>query len=134
MTKKIIETILKYYPETQAVYLFGTYGTVAERPESDVDLALLLPCGSTAGNVQLAESDCRSELEKLLEKEVDLLSVRKLSTVFQKEIVMNGRLIFCGNRYAVDEFEMLTISYYQKLNEERVEILEEIQKTRTILS
>ena len=134
MTVKIVETILKYYPETQAVCLFGTYGTFAERPESDVDIALLLPHNSRIGNLQLAKSDCRFELEELLEKEVDLLNVRKLSTVFQKEVVMNGSLIYSRTRHVVDEFEMLTLSYYQKLNEERAEILEEIQKTRKILS
>lgn len=134
MTAKIVETILKYCPETQAVYLFGTYGTVDERPESDVDIALLLPHNSRIGNLQLAKSDCRFELEELLEKEVDLLNVRKLSTVFQKEVVMNGNLIYSRNRHVIDEFEMLTLSYYQKLNGERAEILEEIQKTRKILS
>ena len=40
---------------------------------------------------------------------------------------MTGRLLFCGNRFAVSECEMLTISYYQKLNEERAEILAEIK-------
>ncbi len=134
MTTKIIETILKYYPETQAVYLFGTYGTADERADSDVDIALLLSHGSPEGNLQLAGSRCRFKLEEILEKELDLLSLRKLSTVFQKEVVMNGRLIYCGNRYAVDEFEMLTLSSYQKLNEERAGILAVIQKTRKILT
>ena len=31
MTAKIVETILKYYPETQAVYLFGTYATLCRK-------------------------------------------------------------------------------------------------------
>ncbi len=134
MKQQITEIILKYYPEVQAVYLFGTYGTVNERHESDVDIALLLPHNSRIGNLQLAKSDCRFELEELLEKEVDLLNVRKLSTVFQKEVVMNGDLIYSRNRHVVDEFEMLTLSYYQKLNEERAGILEEIRKTGKILS
>ena len=94
---------------------------------------MLLPHNSRIGNLQLAKSGCRFELEELLEK-VDLLNVRKLSTVFQKEVVMNGHLIYSRTRHVVDEFEMLTLSYYQKLNEERAEILEEIQKTRKILS
>lgn len=133
MTTKIVETILQYYPETQAIYLFGTYGTADERAESDVDIALLLPPRGREGNLQLAGSDCRFRLQELLDKEVDLLSLRMLSTVFQKEVVMNGRLIYCGDRYAVDEFEMLTLSSYQKLNEERAAILAAIQKTGTIL-
>ena len=134
MTMKIIRIILKHYPKTQAVYLFGSYETDFERSDSDIDLALLLPHGSREGNLQLAGSDCRFELEEMLGKEVDLLNLRMLSTVFQKEVIMTGKLIHCAERYAVDEFEMLTMSSYQKLNEERAEILALIGKTGRILT
>ena len=33
------------------------------------------------------------------------------------------------DQYAVDEFEMLTLSFYQKLNEERKELLDDFWKT-----
>ncbi|MBM4302441.1 MAG: hypothetical protein FJ121_13125 [Deltaproteobacteria bacterium] len=59
-------------------------------------------------------SPCRVELEKTLPREVDLLNARQVSTVFQKEIIGCGRRIHGADRYAVDEFEMLVISYYQK--------------------
>ncbi len=134
MVRKIVETILEYYPATQAIYLFGTYGTADERADSDVDIALLLPHDDCKGNPQFAGSDCQFRLEDILEREVELLSLRKLSTVFQKEVVMNGRLIYCGNRHAVDEFEMLTLSFYQKLNEERADILRAIRETGKILT
>lgn len=133
MVRKIVGTVLDYYPATQAIYLFGTYGTVDERADSDVDIALLLPHDDRKGNPQFAGSDCRFRLEDILEREVELLSLRKLSTVFQKEVVMSGRLIYCGNRHAVDEFEMLTLSFYQKLNEERADILRAIRETGKIL-
>ncbi|MCZ7670644.1 MAG: hypothetical protein M5U34_27580 [Chloroflexi bacterium] len=42
---------------------------------------------------------------------------------------MAERRIFCADEYAADEFEMLTLSYYQKLNEERREILAEFART-----
>jgi hypothetical protein len=54
---------------------------------------------------------------------------RIIQTVFQKEIIAAGRLIRCADRFAVDEFEMLVISLYQKLNEERREILESFFRT-----
>jgi hypothetical protein len=73
---------------------------------------------------QLAGSDCALELARILGKEVDLLNARMVSTVFREEIVTKGRLLYCADRYAVNEFEMLTLSYYQKLNEERRGIIE----------
>jgi hypothetical protein len=88
-----------------------------------VDIALLLPPIEAKRARNLAGTDCAHELTSALGKEVDLLNARMVSTVFQKEIVTNGRLLYCADRYAVDEFEMLTLSYYQKLNEERREIV-----------
>ena len=56
---------------------------------------------------------------------MDLIDLRQMSTVFQKEIIMADRRIYCRDEYAVDEFEMLTLSFYQKLNQERSEVLAE---------
>ena len=39
----IVRLVLAHYPAAQGVYLFGSYGTADERPDSDVDVALLLP-------------------------------------------------------------------------------------------
>ncbi|MDZ7620723.1 MAG: nucleotidyltransferase domain-containing protein, partial [Patescibacteria group bacterium] len=50
---------------------------------------------------------------------------RRVSTVLQKEVVMAERRIFCLDRYAAEEFEMLVLSFCQKLNEERAGILDE---------
>lgn len=120
----IIETVLEHYPEVQAIYLFGSYGTEQEWPESDVDIAMLLPPEKSVTAGLLMMSDLRFELESKLKKEVDLINLRLVSTVLQKEVVAADRRIYAGDRYAAEEFEMLTLSYYQKLNEERAEIVE----------
>lgn len=125
----IIETIRHYYPVIQGIYLFGSYGAGQERPDSDLDIALLLPPELAKGEKNLILSECRFALEEALHREVDLLNARQVSTVMQKEII-GGRLIFNPDRQAVDEFEMLVLSYYQKLNEERKDILESFRRTR----
>jgi uncharacterized protein len=124
-TDEIIPIVLKHYPTTQGIYLFGTCGTEYERPDSDVDIALLLPPELAIKEKYLVMSQCRFDLENELRKDVDLLNARLISTVFQIEITYNGKLIYCADRYAVDEFEMLALSFYQKLNEERAEVLAE---------
>jgi predicted nucleotidyltransferase len=98
--------------------------TEDEWPDSDIDLALLLPPVEAKQERHLAMGDCAIELARVLGKEVDLLNARLVSTVFKNEIITKGRLLYCSNRYAVDEFEMLTLSYYQKLGEERSAIIE----------
>ncbi len=125
----IVRIILEHYPAAQAVYLFGTYGTADEWPDSDVDIAVLLPPEEARRQPQLMLTPCHYALADALGKPVDLLNAREVSTVFQKEIVESGRLLYCADDDAVAEFEMLTLSYYQKLNEERRAILESFQQT-----
>jgi uncharacterized protein len=128
METLIVNTILHHYPTVQGIYLFGSYGTETAWPDSDVDIALLLPPLQAKSEPSLAMSQCHFDLAEALAKDVDLVNARQVSTVFQKEIIF-GRLIYCADRYAVDVFEMLTLSYYQKLNEERKEILEAFYET-----
>ena len=121
--------MLSYYSAVQGIYLLGSYGTEDEWPDSDIDIALLMLPEQAKQEKNLILSPCRFELEKALYREVDILNARQVSTVFQKEIVGRGRIIHGADRYAVDEFEMLVISYYQKLNEERRGILESFHRT-----
>ena len=122
---EIIRLILEYYPDTQAVYLFGSQAAGEEWPESDVDIAVLLPPHKAKKVASLQISDMRFDLETLLGKEIDLINLRRVPTVLQKEVIAADSRIYEGDRFAAEEFEMLTLSYYQKLNEERAQILAE---------
>ncbi len=126
MNSTIIRIVLTHYPATQAIYLFGSYSTGNAGSHSDVDIALL-PTPKQAKD-PLLMSRCHIEMENALSKEIDLLNARQVSTVFQKEIITGIRL-YCADPYAADEFEMLVISYYQKLNQEREGILNAFYKT-----
>ena len=89
-------TIRTHYPNVQAVYLFGSYGTEQQWPDSDADIALLLPADEAKRAGNLAMTDLHAALGRLLGKEVDLINLRQVSTVFQKEIIMAERRIFCA--------------------------------------
>jgi predicted nucleotidyltransferase len=128
-TDRIVRIILEHYPAAQAIYLFGTYGTADEWPDSDVDIALLLPPAEARRQPQLMLTPCHYALADALDKTVDLLNAREVSTVFQKEIIASGRRLYSADEDAVAEFEMLTLSYYQELNEERKAILASFQET-----
>lgn len=128
-TDEMVRIILEFYPTAQAIYLFGTYGTPAEWPTSDVDLAVLLPHQTARQQPSLALTPCHLALEAALDRSVDLINLREVSTVFQCQIMAAERLIYVADDIAVGEFEMLTLSFYQKLNEERAAILAEFDRT-----
>lgn len=125
VTETLIQTVRGHYPDIQAIYLFGSWGTADEWPDSDVDIAVLLPPRQARRVDFWRWNALAADLATILGKKVDLLNLRRVSTVFQKEVVMADRRIFTADAYAAEEFEMLTLSYYQKLNEERAEILAE---------
>ena len=127
--RRIIDIILAHYPATQAVYLFGSHQTDDEQRTSDVDIAILLPPRQAKAAGSLALSALRAELEIYLKKDVDLINLRQAPTVLQKEVVVADRRIYCVDAYAAAEFEMLTFSYYQKLNEERGNIIRDALTT-----
>jgi predicted nucleotidyltransferase len=122
---QLVQLILNTWPDTQAIYLFGSWGTEYERPESDVDIAVLLPAPQAKKAGSLILTDLHYALQSLLNREVDLINLRQAPTVLQKEVVMAGRRIYCISGIVVDEFELLVLALYQKLNEERAGILAE---------
>ncbi len=74
MQDKITQIVLNFFPDAQAVYLFGSFGTGDEWPNSDVDIALLLPPSTAKQATYLELGDLRLALEYLLSKEVDLVN------------------------------------------------------------
>jgi hypothetical protein len=121
----IIQTIREDYPDTQAIYLAGSWGTADELPESDVIVAALLP-PVKAKDLRLRDlSKTKAKLADLLHKQVELLNLRRISTVFQKEVIMADRRIYTGDETSAEVYEMLTLSFYKKLKEEWPEMLVE---------
>jgi predicted nucleotidyltransferase len=126
----IVQTCLSCLPEIQAIYLFGSWATAQQNEQSDLDLALLLPQQQAKALANLYGSKLHKALESLLKIDIDLINIREANTVLQKEVIADARRVYCADAYAADEFEMLTMSYYQKLNDERAAVLQSFYKTK----
>lgn len=85
----ILDVVLRHYPNAQAIYLFGSHADNTARPDSDVDIALLLPPAEAATVAEVMLSPCQAELMDAFSRDVDLINMRRVSTVFQKEILAN---------------------------------------------
>ena len=121
----IQQLVRQYHPEVQAIYRFGSAGTEHERTDSDVDIALLLPPDSARRAGSLALGELHLALEDALRRDVDLINLRLAPAVLQAQIVVTGTRIFCTDTLLADEFELLALALYQKLNQERAEIIAE---------
>ncbi len=128
--RQLIERIRADLPKTQAIYLYGSTASGQEHERSDVDLGILLPHREAREIGSLVLSDTRFTLEALTRREVDLVNLRRSPIVLQKEVIAGGIRIFTQDSSVVDEYEMLVLSFYGKLNEERAGILEEFARSK----
>jgi predicted nucleotidyltransferase len=121
---RLLERLRFSLPDLIAVYLFGSQARDAERPDSDIDLAVLCPEPLDA----VACWDLGQELAALAGKDVDLIDLRRASTVMRARIIAEGSRLYCANDTTCAEFEVHAYSAYARLNEERRGILQDIQQ------
>jgi predicted nucleotidyltransferase len=126
----LTDSILPRLPETQALYLFGSTATGGMTRNSDIDIAVLLPVLQAGTADKKLSLEVKPFLDDIAGRPVDLINLRMVSVVFKKEIIFTGERFFTADITAAEEFEMLTMSYYQKLNDERREILEELFRSK----
>lgn len=124
--QQCINAICLAVPNCLAIYRFGSWGTEDERPDSDIDLAIL-PMSPIA---PMSRWDLAQQLASLAGRDVDLVDLLNASTVLRMQVVGHGERIYCAA--AVDEFEDMVFSSYAKLNEERRMILADIAQRGTI--
>ncbi|RAK08172.1 putative nucleotidyltransferase [Halanaerobium saccharolyticum] len=109
--------------KAELIYLFGSYASGKARDDSDLDLAFLTPEKIDDYQRFLTAQKLASELNI----EVDLIDLSMASTVFKVQIIQ-GKLLYAKNRQQKQEFELLVLKKYARLNEERKEIIEKIER------
>ena len=112
-------------PGLIAVYAFGSRLGGNPLPESDYDLALL----AARPLEPLDRWYLQEELASVARTNVDLVDLRRASTVMRVEVLRNCELLFedPAERSTRELFEALALADYARLNEERRGVLSDIQ-------
>jgi predicted nucleotidyltransferase len=124
----VVSKTLKHYPSLEAIYIYGSFATGEVVKESDVDIALLFPPLDQPSK-HLCITDLHEELEGYFSREIDLVNLRRVSTILQKEVIFCGERIYTDGTSAADEFEIVVMSMYQHLKEETADIIEDALRT-----
>ena len=105
-----------------ALYLLGSAQTGTMRPDSDVDLALLLEAGREMSPLERA--DLAAVVSSLLRRDVDLGELSSRNLVYAKEAILKGRRLFARDAARADLHETTLLSMYARFNEDRREVLD----------
>lgn len=110
-------------PALRGVYRYGSAGGEFDRPESDIDVAVL-----AAKPIEWPVlTRCAFELTRLAGRDVDLNDMSRLPVTLRVQIVTQGVRLYADDRSAADEYDSRVLSDYAHLNEARRGILEDVR-------
>lgn len=110
------------------IIIFGSAANERMRADSDIDVAYL-----SAQNVQAYELFMLAqEMAGALGRDVHLIDLRQASTVLQAQIVSQGKVILDLEPLKRQEFFILVLKQYARLNEERSPILAKIKERGSV--
>ena len=97
----IVPLLKKELPDLQGVYLFGSVARGDATIASDIDIAILCkhPVDSEL------KSKLTEQLENLLQKNIDLIELRFVNTIFQEEILCHAIRIATFDEKACECYE-----------------------------
>lgn len=119
------DTLLAALPHVWAIYVFGSFARGEEWPDSDLDVAVLLPPGRRIEN----RLDVMSSVSVRVRRDADVVDLRGASDVLRREVLMEGRPLYVSDPDQVLAWEAAAMSRYARHLEEIRDILEDFRRT-----
>jgi uncharacterized protein len=128
-TFQVIKDFLISKINPSFIIVFGSYAKNNTHTESDIDIAFYCP---KLNNSNYDIYILAQELADILKIEIDLVNLSTASTVFKAQIFTTGLIIYSKDDTLLKKQQMVALSMYAKLNEERKIILNKINESGTI--
>jgi hypothetical protein len=111
--ERILVSHFKRRREVQAAYIFGSVVTGRSRPDSDVDVAVLVSDEVTRGNTFEYRLELMADLMTVLKRnDVDLILLNQAPPLLAHRVLKKGRLIFERSASARVAFQVRTVNRY----------------------
>lgn len=128
LQEQLIKALVEAIPDCQSIYRFGSWGSEAERPDSDIDLAVL----PVAPLDPVLRWELAQKLASLAGRDLDLVDLLRASTVLRMQVVAHGERLYSADAGEAEKFEDTVFSSYVRLNEERRGILDDVRQRGNI--
>lgn len=126
--QQIIDTINAQL-NTAFIILFGSFAKGTSCEDSDIDLAYFSEQHLSSYKLFILAG----ELATLTGREVDLVDIKHIDTVFTMQIFEQGTPIYIQNENEFTRQKMRAYSMYATLNEQRAGVIEAIKERRRVL-
>lgn len=113
------DVLTKVLPEAWAVYVYGSFARGDEWPDSDVDLAVLLPPRARIQD-RLA---LIAEISRRIGHEADIVNLREAGLDLVHEVLRDGRPLLVRHESDVLAWEAERMTDYADFNPRRADIL-----------
>lgn len=124
---KLINKIVKKV-NPSFIMLFGSFAKGTAHEKSDIDLAYF----SDKKLSSYERFTLAGELAAIAGREVDLVDIKQIDTVFTMQIFEQGIPIYVGNENELIRQKMRAYSMYVTLNEQRAPIIEAIKERGSV--
>ena len=119
------DAVLEVLPKVWAVYVHGSFALGDARPDSDLDLAVLLPPDEALEQTW----ELAAILSARVGREVDLVDLRIVSDVLRMQVLRNGHVLYNARPAEVLEWEAQAMTRYGHYRREVAGLIEQFQET-----
>lgn len=127
LQQKLIQTI-KQHVNPDFIILFGSFAKGTVHDESDLDLAYFSKQPLSSYERFMLAAD----LAAIADREVDLVDLKKIDTVFTMQVFEQGVPIYIQDENEYTRQKMRAYSMYATLNEQRAPIIEAIKERGSV--
>lgn len=125
--QQLINTINEQL-DTDFIILFGSFAKGLEREDSDIDIAYF-------SDKQLSSYErftLAGELASIVGREIDLVDIKQIDTVFTMQIFSEGEPIYIKDDNEFTRQIMRAYSMYATLSEQRAPIIDAIKERGSV--
>ena len=111
--ERAVTAFLESRPQVQAAYIFGSLVTGRSRPDSDVDIAVLVSDQIMHRNPFQYRLELMADLMGVLKRDdVDLILLNQAPSLLAHRVLKKGKLIFERSASARVAFQVRTVNLY----------------------